>query len=164
MGQMAVLNEEVTLRATVEGGNVTMLEGNSRVTDRFFASSRYIRGFQQNGYGPRDTETTNMDSLGGNNFASVRLEAEFPLGLPEELGLSGGVFYDVGSLWGLDNVAGGPDGEDEVDDSRHIRSAAGVSLFWTTPLGPLRFNFSEVLQSQSYDTEKSFDLTISTQF
>jgi outer membrane protein insertion porin family len=30
----------------------------------------------------------------------ARFEAAFPLGLPEEYGISGGVFYDVGSVWG----------------------------------------------------------------
>ena len=43
----------------------------------------------------------NNDALGGENFAVVRFEAEFPLGLPEEYGLTGGIFYDIGNLWSL---------------------------------------------------------------
>ena len=30
----------------------------------------------------------------------ARFEAEFPLGLPEEYGILGGAFLDVGSVWG----------------------------------------------------------------
>ena len=30
----------------------------------------------------------------------------FPLGLPEEYGIHGGAFLDVGSVWGLNNKAG----------------------------------------------------------
>ncbi len=167
MGQMNILNEDVTLTATLEGGALMMFSGASRVTDRYFANSRIMRGFQQNGFGPRDLVAANMDSLGGNYYAALKFEAQFPLGLPEEYGISGGVFYDIGSIWGLDNTdgrAGGADGLDLVDDSMHLRSAVGVSIFWTTPIGPLRFNFSEVLQSQSYDLPQSFDLTISAQF
>ena len=44
---------------------------------------------------------SNNDALGGETFAVVRFEAEFPLGLPDEYGLSGGLFYDVGNLWSL---------------------------------------------------------------
>ncbi|MGO4917425.1 outer membrane protein assembly factor BamA [Pseudogemmobacter sp. W21_MBD1_M6] len=159
--ETSVLNEDVNLRAQLEGGAVNMISGDSRITDRFFMNGSTMRGFSQNGIGPRDLTAANQDALGGNYFAVARFEAEFPVGLPEEYGLTGGVFFDVGSVWGLDNTAGsgGP-----VDDTAHLRSAIGVSVFWTTGIGPLRFNFSKALQKESYDKEQSFDLTISTQF
>ena len=94
-------------------------------------------------------------------FAVARFEAEFPLGLPEEYGISGGAFVDVGSLWGLDDAAGATG---VVDDSAELRAAIGVSLFWETPIGPLRFNFSKPLKKQDYDLEQNFNLTISTEF
>ena len=43
------------------------------------------------------------DPLGGNYFAAMRLESRFPLGLPEEVGVNGGLFFDMGSVWGLDD-------------------------------------------------------------
>ena len=49
-----VFNEEVTLRATVEGGHLEFSEGAGRVTDRFFLNSRLMRGFEPGGLGPRD--------------------------------------------------------------------------------------------------------------
>jgi Skp family chaperone for outer membrane proteins len=73
------------------------------VTDRFFGNGK-IRGFEPNGIGPRDG--TDSDALGGNAFAVARFEADFPLGLPEEYGITGGAFLDVGSVWSLDNTAG----------------------------------------------------------
>lgn len=162
VAQTKVLSEEVTLRATVEGGALNMLEGtNSRVTDRFFLSSNQLRGFDPHGLGPRDTTATNNDALGGNYFAVARLEAEFPLGLPEEYGIHGGVFLDAGSVWGLDNTAGTGG---TVDDGFHLRSSIGVSLFWDTPIGPLRFNWAQTLQKETYDETRTFNVTISTQF
>lgn len=163
-GRVAILNEEVNLHATLEGGALVNFGADSRATDRFFANSQIMRGFEQNGFGPRDLMVTNMDSLGGNYFAVLRMEAEFPLGLPEEYGISGGLFYDVGSIWGLDNTAGGPAGADPVDDSLIWRSAIGLSLFWETGLGPLRFNFSEPIMKEPYDRGQSFDLTLSARF
>ena len=152
-----VLNEEVTLRAIFEGGAVVSTGGYvSRVTDRFFGNGK-IRGFESNGIGPRDLTTG--DALGGNYFAVARLEADFPLGLPEEYGITGGMFLDVGSVWGLDDTAAGT-----IDDSAHTRAAVGVSVLWEAPIGPLRFNFSRALKKEVYDREQSFDLTISTSF
>ncbi|MDH5454043.1 MAG: BamA/TamA family outer membrane protein, partial [Paracoccaceae bacterium] len=145
-------------RAELEGGGVYTRNGNSRLLDRFSGNGA-IRGFAPNGIGPRDLTVTNQDAVGGNYFAALRLEAEFPLGLPEEYGLSGGLFADIGSVWGLDDNLGGL-----IDDDRHIRSSVGFSLFWTTALGPLRFNFSKALDKESYDDEQSFDLTVSTRF
>jgi outer membrane protein insertion porin family len=160
IAERAILREEVTLRATFEGGALSST-GNSNYNDRFFLNSRQMRGFDTFGLGPRDTTAPNNDALGGNYFAVARFEAAFPLGLPEEYGISGGVFYDVGSVWGLDNTAGfgGP-----VDDSLHWRTAIGFSIFWDTALGPLRFNFSRALETQPYDITRDFDFTVETRF
>ncbi|MEO5613491.1 MAG: outer membrane protein assembly factor BamA [Cypionkella sp.] len=155
VAETKVFNEDVTLRAVFEGGAVNSFGGyDTRVTDRYFANGK-MRGFDTNGIGPR---TAAGDALGGNFYATMKLEAEFPLGLPEEYGITGGVFYDMGSVWGLDN------NPDAVDDSAHLRAAVGVSILWTTPIGPLRFNFSNAIKKESYDEEQSFDLTIATKF
>ncbi|WP_238381145.1 outer membrane protein assembly factor BamA [Alkalilacustris brevis] len=158
-----IMNEDVTLRAELEGGALHMLSGDSRVTERFFMGDR-MRGFRPTGIGPRDREADNRDALGGNMFAVARFEADFPIGLPEEYGISGGLFFDVGTVWGLDNRNGGPTGTDPVDDSLHWRAAVGFSIFWDTPIGPLRFNFSNPVRKLEYDRKQNFDLTISTRF
>ncbi|MDO5369090.1 outer membrane protein assembly factor BamA [Paracoccus sp. (in: a-proteobacteria)] len=170
--------EEVALRAEFEAGALVMLnDSESRITDRFRGTGR-IRGFESNGYGPRDLNAPYEDALGGNYFWAARAEAQFPLGLPEEYGISGGIFADAGSVWGLDNVAGyGRDTNDRdgdgnvteaidgsVDDSMNIRASVGVSLFWTTPIGPLRFNLSKAIKKEDYDNTQPFDLSISTRF
>lgn len=161
-----VLNDDVTLRATIEGGHLAYQEGFSRITDRFFLNGNSFRGFDTNGVGPRDYQpggdTDINDSLGGNSYAVARLEAEFPLGLPEEYGITGGVFADYGSVWDV-----GRDGSSDTNiiyDGFTPRATAGLSIFWTTPLGPLRFNFTEALKSEEYDETQVFDVTISTSF
>ena len=155
-----VVNEEVTLRATFEAASLNMIEDDSRVTDRYFGNGE-IRGFETNGIGPRDLTAVNQDALGGNYSAVARFEAEFPLGIPNEYGLKGGLFLDAGSVWSLNDTEGtaGP-----VDDSFHLRAVLGVSIFWTTPIGPLRFNFTKAILKEDYDEEQNFDLTVSTTF
>lgn len=156
-----VAHESVTLKAELEGGILSMLHGQeSNVLDRYFLNGKII-GFEPNGLGPRDTSAGGNNALGGNYYAVARLEARFPLGLPEDYGLLGGVFVDAGSVWGLKNTAGT---SGTVDDKFHLRSTVGVSLFWKTPIGPLRFDFSHAIKKMPYDNPQNFDLTIATQF
>ncbi|WP_232831372.1 outer membrane protein assembly factor BamA [Pseudogemmobacter bohemicus] len=165
MGEQKVWNEEVTVRAIFEAGHIQDLgDTGTRVTDRFFLRSK-MRGFEPNGIGPRDG--TNLeDALGGNVFAVARFESEFPLGLPEEYGIMGGAFLDVGAVWSLTDKCGLQcrTGGAEIDDGFKPRVAVGVSVLWDTPVGPLRFNFSKAVRKEDYDKEQTFDLTVSTKF
>jgi len=161
VAQNKILNEEVTLRGIVEAGLLSYSSGSSRVTDRFFMGPSVMRGFRPAGIGPRQRPDDGSfnDALGGDKFAVARFEAEFPIGLPAEYGITGGVFYDVGNLWSVDAK--------ETDirySSGSWRHVIGSSIFWTTPIGPLRFNFTKALQKEALDEEQKFDLTISTKF
>ncbi|WP_323784567.1 outer membrane protein assembly factor BamA [Thalassovita sp.] len=168
VAQTRVLNEEITLRASIEGGLLDYNTGSSRSVDRFQIGSGLIRGFDPDGIGPREIvydssgNVVSNDSLGGDMFAVARFEAEFPLGLPEEYGIHGGVFYDVGSVWGLGNTSSATGTVLYEDFS--LRHVIGLSLFWKTPVGPLRFNWSKALQKEAEDIEQTFNLTISTEF
>ncbi len=169
--QTRVWNEEITVSATVEAGAIMGYSGyETRITDRFRMGSSVMRGFEANGIGPRDLDAPNMDALGGNYFAVARFEAEFPIGVPEEYGITGGLFADVGTIWSLDDTAGDIDGTGgdgaggPVDDDANLRATVGVALHWKTPIGPLRFNFTKAVVKEDYDVERDFDLTISTQF
>ncbi|ODT60893.1 MULTISPECIES: outer membrane protein assembly factor BamA [Paracoccus] len=158
--------DSVTLRAEVEAGAIYSYGDYSTwILDRFRTGNR-IRGFEPNGLGPRDLAADNEDGLGGNYYWAARAEAQFPIGLPEEYGIQGGLFADVGSLWGLDRVTyqTADLGQVTIDDDMYVRAAVGASIFWTTPIGPLRFNFSQALRKEDYDREQNFDLTIQTNF
>ncbi|MEL7097771.1 MAG: outer membrane protein assembly factor BamA [Pseudomonadota bacterium] len=162
VAQTKIFNEEVTLRATLEGGALAWNGGVNRTIDRFVLDPSIIRGFEPGGIGPRDQSGTANDALGGNLYIAARFEAEFPLGLPEEYGIMGAVFYDVGNLWDLDgaNLAGGT----VVGESGSFRHVIGFSILWDTPVGPLRFNFTDAIKKEAFDREQSFDLTLTTRF
>ena len=163
VGQTRILNEEVTLRATLEGGALSWRGNNSsRAIDRYVLGSDIMRGFEPAGIGPRDLSNGINDAIGGNLYSVLRLEAEFPLGLPEEVGLRGGVFFDIGNVWDLKNVntAGG----NIVGADGSFRQVIGLSFLWTTAIGPLRFNFSKAIKKETFDNEQSFDLTIQATF
>ncbi len=163
IAQQRVLNEEVVLRATLELGALNWTGDDfSRTIDRFVLGPSVFRGFEPAGLGPRDLSNGQDDAIGGNYYWVARFESDFPLGLPEELGLRGGVFYDVGNLYNINNV--NTAGADIVGASGSIRHVVGVSVLWETPFGPLRFNFSNALKKEEFDKEQSFDLTVQARF
>src|SRR6056297_1547965 len=156
LGETKVLNEEVTLRASLEGGALEYGGGkNSRAIDRY--NTKIMRGFEPGGIGPKE----GIEFLGGNYYAVAKFEAEFPLGLPEEYGISGGAFYDIGSIWGVSTANAVGQVSSTGFNDRH---AIGVSIFWESPCGPLRMNFAETIKKEPGDRDQFFDLTVRTEF
>lgn len=163
-----VQNDDIRLTAVLESGALAFESGKaSRITDRYFMSARSFRGFAPGGLGPRQkginaSSIPYDDAIGGDYYAVARLETQFPLGLPEEYGIDFGAFVDVGSVWGLDSSLRSASGV--LYDSFQTRAVLGVTMFWTTAIGPLRFNWTDAVSKEQYDVEQSFDLTISTSF
>jgi outer membrane protein insertion porin family len=127
-----------------------------RINDRFFVGGDDLRGFRNAGIGPRDTAT--RDALGGNAYYTGTAELKFPLGLPDELGVSGAVFSDVGSLWKIDNSSVG------VSQHNAIRASAGVGILWTSPFGPIRVDFAHAFAKQDEDMTETMRFSFGTRF
>jgi outer membrane protein insertion porin family len=171
----SLFDEDLVLSAELEGGALYGDAESTRITDRFNTGGDSFRGFARNGLGPRDFCGDDDeprctppqggqevdDALGGNYYSVLRLDASFPLGLPEDYGVYGGVFGDIGSLWGLYNTDGSMG---VVDDGFIIRSSVGVSLFVDTPFAPLRFNYAVPIQYEDYDVLERFRFAIETRF
>ena len=157
-----LLRDDIVLSSGLSSG--VILGSDAAITNRFFLGGDQLKGFRNQGIGPVDNtfsgSDANGDPLGGKMFASISLEASFPIGVPEEYSVFGGIFLDAGSVWGLDNTQS----TGTVDDSFKIRSAAGVSLFWDTVIGPLRFNFSRPIKREKYDVIENFRFTVDTRF
>ena len=80
------------------------------------------------------------------------MELSFPLPyVPEEFGLDGAFFFDVGTLGILDKSDRDRRQQqdaftvDRVDDSASLRASAGLSIGWDSPFGPIRFDFAKIL-------------------
>jgi outer membrane protein insertion porin family len=166
--EQRVFNGDVTLSAQFEAGVVSHSSGASRVSERFALSSAQFRGFRPYGIGPVGyAEDGSRHGLGGNMFAVARFDAEFPIGLPQEYNMRGGLFLDVGTLRGID--APGvvcPPGVTTAcsTDTGALRATVGAALLWDSPFGPLRFNFAHPLRREAYDRPQRFDLTIASRF
>ena len=173
------ITDNITFVARAIGGTIQGWGGEQlRLIDLFFKGGETVRGFDRAGYGPRDLNTG--DALGGANYWATTAEVRFPIPfVPDDLGISGAVFADAGSLWGS-STAGIPygcasngtattnpsGGYNEVctADSSAIRASVGASLMWASPVGPIRMDFAKVLAKQSYDDEQFFRFGAATKF
>ncbi|MDE3060255.1 MAG: outer membrane protein assembly factor BamA [Pseudomonadota bacterium] len=146
-----------TLAFLGSGGNIFGFSGQDiRINNRFYLGADNFRGFEIAGVGPRDTGT--RDALGGNDYYLGTVELHFPLGLPEELGITGAVFTDAGSLWHTD--ASGP----TVFDSNAMRVSSGVGMLWTSPFGPIRIDLAHPFVKQKPDRTQILNFSFGTRF
>lgn len=129
------------------------------------------------------------DALGGTLYWGTTAELQFPLSfLPKDFGLKAAVFADAGSLWDYQgdtifpNISGWDDPGSLVNcslipgsstkglnnvcvaDSDLIRSSVGVSLIWSSPFGPLRFDYAWALTKEYYDQVQEFRFSGGTRF
>ena len=119
------------LAATTAYGDVHGVGQPVGIQDRFFIGGDDLRGFANGGIGPRD-ETT-RDSLGGNQYYTASFTLAVPLGTPEELGLGGRIFTDMGTLYDINQT---PVPGSIISDSHSLRLSSGVGISWKSPLGP----------------------------
>ena len=149
----------VTLNADI--GYIDGWGGDSiRINDRFFKGGNSFPGFQIAGIGPRDTEFD--EALGGNLSAIGSAQISFPNYLPEQYGIRTAFFTDVGTLGLLDRSVSRT--STFIRDDLALRASTGISVFWTSPLGPIRLDFAQVIKRESYDRTEAFRFSTATQF
>ena len=145
----------VILGNFIEGGYILPIK-DVKINDRFFINGDRLRGFKNLGVGPRDSSTT--DALGGEVYYLSRNELTFPLGLPDDLGVSGLIFGDIGTLYSLSES-----GSDILDENKP-RASAGVGISWLSPFGPVKFYLSKAILKENYDKKEIFRFSFGTTY
>ncbi len=150
----------IALQAGV--GYLARLQGQKeRIIDRFFLGGDNMRGFTVGGVGPHDIATG--DSLGGRVLWTQTTEFRFPLPISKDLGVTGRVFVDVGSL----SQAGGVlrNGSNiRVFEDAGPRMAVGTGISWKTPFGLLNLDFGFPIIKKKYDQTQQFRFGFGTRF
>lgn len=169
----------------LQGGDLASLGGSQiRIVDNFNLGPSLVRGFAPSGIGPRDIGSGNPQGnpLGGTVYFGASAEVQFPIfGLPRDLGLKGALFVDAGTLYGFNGrtnfsptgvCSGGPfvapfsqsNCITVGGDTPTIRTAAGGSIIWASPLGPIRFDFAKAITKNQFDQTQFFRFTGGTTF
>tara|TARA_R110000787_G_scaffold20065_8_gene59708 strand:- start:18319 stop:20874 length:2556 start_codon:yes stop_codon:yes gene_type:complete len=180
--------KDIIASARFSGGYIFPLEDNQgiRINNRFFRGGSTFRGFDVAGLGPREIvrvydpatgellSTRRGNSLGGNLYYQGTFELTLPSVFPEEYGIKSALFADVGAVGTLRGPDVSPtvyydpgDGTTAVrltKDATSLRASAGLSVFWDSPFGPIRFDFSQILRREDYDRTETFRFSTSTRF
>lgn len=156
---MPVITEDYILKFLARGGYIDGLGQDVRSNFGFFLGGNNFRGFQYAGLGPRTVGTG--DIIGGNMYYVGTVEFRFPLGLPKDLGINGILFSDNGTVRGVDSI--NKNGV-AINDTGSLRSSYGLSIAWSSPMGPIRLDFSRIAKKESFDRTQTFRFSFGTSF
>ncbi len=124
-----------------------------KLSERLFIPSRRLRGFESGKIGPKDGN----DFIGGNYSATFNAQSNIPGIFQNFQNLDAIMFFDAGSLWGVDY-------DSSLDDGGKLRSSVGIGVDWFTVVGPLSFTLSEVITKEDNDIKESFRFNLGTTF
>lgn len=157
-------NDNFILKLLATGGSIQGLGQDVRSNYGFFLGGNNFRGFEYAGLGPRYIEngTARRGSIiGAKNYYVGTVELMFPLGLPKELGINGILFSDNGTVFGVDPIN---TKNADIVDTGSIRSSYGLSIAWSSPMGPIRLDFSRVAKKEEFDETQNFRFSFGTNF
>ncbi|MGZ0189392.1 MAG: outer membrane protein assembly factor BamA, partial [Alphaproteobacteria bacterium] len=147
---------ETVFSLSGRAGAIFGLDDDVRLNDRYFLGGTSFRGFASSGIGARDGATD--DALGGNYFYLATTELNFPLGLPDEVGLTGRIFAEAGSVFDVDDTGAG------ILDNSDPRASIGFGVTWASPFGPLRIDFGYAVLKEDFDETEAISFTFGTRF
>lgn len=140
----SIKNSIFSIRGKI--GNIFSLNNNDILTDdKFSLGGRSLRGFDNYGAGPRNSRTS---YIGGNNIASINLDYSYEITKQSNFPFYFNVFNDYGLLW---QNKTNPSHSDE-----NIRSSAGFSIKYYSPIGPIGFTWGFPIMDEEYDIKRMF--------
>jgi outer membrane protein insertion porin family len=132
----------------------TALSGKDvKLSDRLYLPASKLRGFESGKIGPKD----GADYIGGNYATSVNLATSLAQILPNSQNTDVSIFFDAANVWGIDY-------DSSLSDESTIRSSVGITLDFSTPIGPLNFSLSQPITKGKNDTTESFRFNLGTTF
>lgn len=151
------LFEDTVLMLQGDLGKIYGIGEDVLFTRNFQLGGENLRGFRYGGASPRDKNST--DVLGGTWIANGTAEVRFPLGLPEELGITGKAFSDFGMIGSPDGV-----GSADMNSSSKLRLSAGVGVVWKSPMGPVSIDIAQPIMKENFDKDEVFRFNFGSQF
>ncbi|CDZ60204.1 Outer membrane protein assembly factor BamA [Neorhizobium galegae bv. orientalis] len=144
----------------VGAGHVVSTGDNLHVFDQFTIGGRQIRGFENDGIGPRTTD--HGDALGGTTYFTASAEMTMPMpAVPEDFGLRAAIFADAGTLYGNDVPLGTSAAQ---GTSMNWRASVGAGVMWASPFGNIRFDYAHPVMKEDFDETQEFRFSMANQF
>jgi outer membrane protein insertion porin family len=109
-----------------------------------------VRGYESFSLGPKDLLG---NSIGGDRKLTGTAEILFPMpGAEQDRSLRLAAFVDGGQVYA------------EKIELGELRYAAGIALFWSSPMGPLRLSWGYPLNAKDGDQKQQLQFTFGTGF
>lgn len=117
-----------------------------------------VRGFETASIGQRDRDGNGnllRTTIGGDRRLVMNAEVLFPFpGMGQDKTLRLGTFVDAGNVWA--------DGQSlSIGDMRY---SAGLSVAWSSPMGPLKFSIAQPLNKDPLDRLQRFQFQMGNVF
>jgi outer membrane protein insertion porin family len=117
-----------------------------------------VRGFETASIGQRDRDGNGnllRTTIGGDRRLVMNAEVLFPFpGMGQDKSLRLGTFVDAGNVWA--------DGQSlSIGDMRY---SAGLSVAWSSPMGPLKFSIAQPLNKDPLDRLQRFQFQMGNVF
>ncbi|HJD62711.1 MAG TPA: outer membrane protein assembly factor BamA [Rickettsia endosymbiont of Degeeriella rufa] len=155
------IQNKLTLKLSASGGDIAALGGRViRISDRFNLGDYSLRGFASGGVGPREKVTN--EGLGGKRYYTFSTELNFPTPVPEEFNLTGAVFMDLGSLWGVGLNKAKYQSPNGIYNDKSLRASVGFGFIWVTRFAPIRMDWGFAVKKKKYDDTQHFHLRFFT--
>jgi outer membrane protein insertion porin family len=106
-----------------------------------------VRGYEAASLGPRDI---NGDVLGGNRRVIGNFEMLFPMPGIKDRSVRLSTYVDTGYVWG-------PEQKPSTSD---LRASVGFAVSWDSPVGPLKFSFSQPFRNKDGDKLERFQFQL----
>ena len=145
-------NNITTFSISLSSAN-SISDDDIKLSERLFIPSRKLRGFETGKVGPKDGE----DFIGGNYLTTFNAQTNIPKIFENSQNLDAVIFFDMGSLWGVDY-------DSSLDDGSKLRSSLGIGVDWFTVVGPLNFSLTQVITKEDTDKTESFRFNLGTTF
>ncbi|MDP3874734.1 MAG: outer membrane protein assembly factor BamA [Methyloversatilis sp.] len=116
-----------------------------------------VRGFQTSSLGERDRDAAGnilFNTVGGNRRIVGNAELLFPLPGSQDKTLRLGTFIDAGQVWTSGDTLSLGD----------LRYSAGLSVAWSSPMGPLKFSVAQPLNKEPTDRLQRFQFQLGSTF
>ena len=145
-------NNITTFSISLSSAN-SITDEDIKLSERLFIPSKKLRGFETGKVGPKDGE----DYIGGNYLTTFNAQTNIPKLFENAQNLDAIIFFDMGSLWGVDY-------DSSLDDGGKLRSSFGIGIDWFTVVGPLNFSLTQVITKEDTDKTESFRFNLGTTF
>lgn len=169
-----LFEDQVVVKLQATAGHIQSFGGPINLQDRFFKGTDSFRGFSPGGVGPMQMGNNGAwQSIGAQDYAIGTIEANFPLGLPEALGISGTVFSDFGTVFnggtvtpfgGTTTGCGITPAGCAVSDAADLRLSIGAGIIWQSPFGPLRLDWAYPILKGPTDSVQYWRFSLGTRF